>query len=411
MGEWRTVPFQELAATEPRSFAIGPFGSAITKDNYRSQGIPVVRGVNLARGRFVDTGFVYISDEKADQLHAANLHPGDLVFTHRGTIGQVSMIPRDPLHKRYVLSSSQVKARLDNRKALPEYYYYWFTSPPGQHLLLANSSTVGVPGIGQPLATIKALEVPFPPLTVQKSIAAVLGALDDKIAVNERIESTTEQLLGARFEQLGIDVEPNGNVPLVTSDLVEFNPRLKAPSCDMAVYLDMAALPTSTAQIGTWSRRPPKSGTKFANGDTVMARITPCLENGKAGFIDFMDDNEVGVGSTEFIVMRSRGGVPRQVPYFLARSSRFRSIAIQNMVGSSGRQRVSAARLESVPLTKPDERELQAFGEAASKAFEHMKSLGQESRVLAQLRDTLLPKLMSGELRVRDAERVVEDAT
>lgn len=399
MGEWIKTTLGELAEVydgphaTPRKTESGPWFLSIS---------------SLDRGRLKLSESAHLSDEDFVRwTRRVTPQEGDVLFSYETRLGDAALMPngiRACLGRRMGL----LRPRTD--KVDSRFLLYTYLAPQFQQTIQVrriHGATVD----RIPLVEFPTWPITVPPLAEQQAIAATLGAIDDKISVNDRIELTTEQLLGARFEELGIDVEPNGKVPLVASDLVEFNPRVKAPSSDMAAYLDMAALPTSTARVRAWSRRPPKSGTRFSNGDTVMARITPCLENGKTGFVDFMDDNEVGVGSTEFIVMRARGGVPVQVPYFLARSPRFRSIAIQNMVGSSGRQRVSAARLESVPLTKPDESALKAFGEAASKAFAHMKSLGHESRVLAQLRDTLLPKLMSGELRVRDAERVLEDAT
>jgi type I restriction enzyme S subunit len=410
MSEWPIVRFEELADSSKSAFS-KPYGSAIMKEDYRSTGVPVVRGVNLSNGIFADDDFVFISDDHADRMPGANLTSGDLVFTHRGTIGQVSMIPWNRKHARYVLSTSHVKARLDASRARPEFYYYYFRSRQGQQELLRNASVVGVPGIAQPVATIKSLLVPHPPLRMQNAIVALLGALDDKIAVNDRIASMYEEMLKVRFQGLRIDVDSDAPAAIPASRIVEFNPMLQIPRGNDAVYLDMAAVPTDRANVSEWTRREPKSGTRFANDDTVMARITPCLENGKTAFIDFMDDGEVGVGSTEFIVMRARPGIPVHVSYFLARSPRFRENAIRNMVGSSGRQRVNATQISDFPLKQPNEVELAAFGQEARVAFDHMRSLTRESRNLRQLRDTLLPKLMSGEIRVRDAERIVEDAT
>lgn len=251
----------------------------------------------------------------------------------------------------------------------------------------------------------------FPDILTQEAIAQLVGALDDKIAANDRIVFCYEELFRTRFQDLRIDVEDESADEIPVSELIEFNPRTPAIRSVEAVYLDMSAVPTNAARVGEWSWREPKSGTRFMNHDTVMARITPCLENGKVAFIDFMTDGEVGVGSTEFIVMRAKPDVPVQLPYFLARSPRFQDHAIRNMVGSSGRQRVSAGQLADFPVRRPDRKNLSEFGAAVSMAFLHMKSFGAESKALAELRDTLLPKLMSGEIRVRDAERIVEDVT
>ncbi len=255
----------------------------------------------------------------------------------------------------------------------------------------------------------KAFHVCLPERSEQDAIAAVLGALDDKIAVNERIAATYEALLRLGFAELGMADEPDDALAIPLTDLITFNPKLAKPSAEEPIYVDMAALQTNRAGIPAWSRRAPKSGPRFMNGDTLLARITPCLENGKTGYVDFMSEGEIGLGSTEFIVMRSRPGVPSELSYFMARDARFRAHAIRNMVGTSGRQRVSAADASNYLVNKPDPIALRNFGRQASSAFAHMESLETQSRTLAALRDTLLPQLMSGRLRVKDAEKIVED--
>lgn len=277
--------------------------------------------------------------------------------------------------------------------------------------VLANTDISGLlSGSTQPKLTksaLDALRIRLPCRRYQDAVVEIVNKLDDKIAVNRRIGTAYEEKLRAEFALLGLDEEGSVLLP----ELVVTNP--KTPSIgksDDAVYVDMAALPTDAARVVEWIRRKPKPGARFRNGDTVMARITPCLENGKTGFIDFMQPGEIGTGSTEFIVLRSRPGIPAHVSYFLARSPRFRSHAIQNMVGSSGRQRVSAEAFTGYTVNPPSRRELNEFGEAAEAAFAHMKALDAESKNLRELRDTLLPGLMSGAIRVRDAEKTVEEA-
>lgn len=254
-------------------------------------------------------------------------------------------------------------------------------------------------------AALNSIRIKLPEKPEQDAIVAVLRALDDKIAVNDRIAATYEEIFQAKFAALGTAEEGDCDI----TELVEFNPRTPRPAQDDAVYVDMAALPTRQSSIRTWAHRPPKGGSRFKNGDTLLARITPCLENGKTGFVDFLKEDETGTGSTEFIVMRSRKGVPPEFSYFLARDGRFRKHAIRKMVGSSGRQRVSAADAAHFFVRRPDSGELSAFGAEVGAAFRHVKSLMEESRVLERLRDTLLPELMSGRLRVKDVEKVIEE--
>ncbi|MFE0021470.1 restriction endonuclease subunit S [Amycolatopsis sp. NPDC059021] len=332
---------------------------------------------------------------------------GDTVVTTKGnSVGRTAYVGPDIPAFVYSPHLSYWRS-LDRGKIIPEFLYYWSRGEEFSRQLRALAhGTDMAPYLS--LTDQRRMLISLPPPSVQRGIAFTLRALDDKIAVNDRIADSYEAIVAFHFEQLGSDIEASyGSVP--ASEMVEFNPKTAAPIRTDAVYLDMAALPTKTARVRNYSRRQPKPGTRFRNGDTVMARITPCLENGKTAFVDFLPEGEIGVGSTEFIVMRPRPGVPAHFPYFLARSQRFRTIAIRNMVGSSGRQRVSAAQMQDVPLVRPKTSELSKFDEVASPAFAHMKSLGQESKTLAELRDLLLPKLMSGELRVKDAERLVED--
>ncbi|MFJ3937835.1 restriction endonuclease subunit S [Streptomyces parvus] len=254
-------------------------------------------------------------------------------------------------------------------------------------------------------------EVLLPPLVDQQAIAEVLGALDDKIAANGRIVATMEALIQARFSAYGFDGDVQGSGGEVRVDeLVEFNPKVPKPRADETVYVDMAALPTDSARVRRWITRPPSGGARFVNGDTVMARITPCLENGKTAYIDFMEPGEVGIGSTEFIVMRPRHGVPAHFPYVLARSPRFRAHAIMSMTGSSGRQRCQVDRLVGFLMPRPQVQDLAELDSHCAPSFDLAKKLDTESRTLADLRDTLLPQLVTGKLRVKDAVRAVEEA-
>ena len=151
--------------------------------------------------------------------------------------------------------------------------------------------------------------------------------------------------------------------------------------------------------------RPFGSGMRFANGDTLLARITPCLENGKTAYIDFLRDDEIGWGSTEYILMKPIPPLPGEFAYYLARSSRFREFAVQNMTGTSGCQRVPATALSGFRLPSPPVRIAREFGLSAHSLLTRAKSALHESRALAALRDALLPKLISGKVCVREAEK------
>lgn len=147
------------------------------------------------------------------------------------------------------------------------------------------------------------------------------------------------------------------------ADFLEFNPRLSIKKGVMATKVAMDKLQPFTKKIPETEQAVFSGGTKFCNGDTIMARITPCLENGKTAFVDILAENEVAFGSTEFIVMRAKEGISDpQFIYYLATSPEFRNVAIKSMVGSSGRQRVQQGVLNDFVLQVPPLEEQKRIG-------------------------------------------------
>lgn len=147
------------------------------------------------------------------------------------------------------------------------------------------------------------------------------------------------------------------------ADFIEFNPRLSIKKGAMATKVAMDKLQPFTKKIPATEQVEFAGGSKFCNGDTIMARITPCLENGKTAFVDILADGEVAFGSTEFIVMRARADISDpQFVYYLATSPAFRNVAIKSMVGSSGRQRVQQGVLDELELIVPPLEEQQKIG-------------------------------------------------
>lgn len=265
-------------------------------------------------------------------------------------------------------------------------------------------------GSGQPLLNQTVLaQIPFvpPALPERRAIAEVLGVLDDKIAANAKLGSVSERLLLTEVQQRWLGDSGAHTVSIL--DLFEVGRSLPSPNGASPVYLGMKNLPEDSMGIKRWEHRTARGGARFTNGDTLLARITPCLENRKTGYVDFLDAGEIGIGSTEFIVLRSRDGIPSPLSYFVAVDSQFRNFAIRHMAGTSGRQRVSASDVSSYVLPAPDTEWMKGFGVRAEEQLKLMKSLRQESRTLAELRDTLLPELMSGRLQVKDVAKTIEE--
>jgi type I restriction enzyme S subunit len=297
------------------------------------------------------------------------------------------------------------------------------------------------------VSSLSTLTVELPSLLEQRAIAHILGTLDDKIELNRKMAATLEAMARALFRAWFVDFEPVrakiegrwqrgqslpglpahlhdlfpdrlvdselGEIPegwelAALTELIEVNPTRLLRKADIAPYLDMANLPTQGHAPDEVIERPFGSGMRFINGDTLVARITPCLENGKTAFVDFLQEGQVGWGSTEYIVLRPKPPLPPEFAYCLSRSPAFRDFAIQSMTGTSGRQRVQSNSLSHFMLARVPRLVAEAFGRTVTPLFARSSGAVRESRTFAAIRDALLPKLVSGELRVRDAEAFLE---
>ena len=376
--------------------AMGPFGSNIKVSCFVDSGVPVLNGSNLEGFSLSEKAFRFVTKEKADSLNKANAHRGDIVITHRGTLGQIVFIPQDSRYDRYVISQSQFRVRC-NDKVLPEYLVYYFHTPIGQHKLLSNASQVGVPALARPSSTFQQIEVELPELSIQKRVVEIITTIQKKIENNQELNDNLQQQAFSVFDNLIANAENND---YTVSDYAFLNPKRTLAKNQVARSIDMSQLSTSGAFPSGWEMKPFNGGMRFTNGDTLLARITPCLENGKTAFIDFLDDGEVAFGSTEYIVLAPKNDTPPEMLYCLARYPAFVDYAVKNMNGSSGRQRVSAETVGQYRLPLFEKHSLVLFKEVVSPMFLKMRYNSLENMRLAELRDALLPKLMSGEIDV-----------
>ncbi len=437
MSTWRILTLGEIASPNDHGFVDGPFGSNLPSSCYVDSGIPVIRGSNLSLGlkKFIDKEFVYVSIETAERLRRSICYPEDIIFTKKGTIGQTGIVPSHPIYKIFLLSSNQMKLSVNKNIANPLFVYYFVSSPNSRNKIIRDSEATGVPKIN--LTYLRDFPISLPSLVEQRAIAHILGTLDDKIELNRRMNETLEAMARAIFKSWFVDFDPVrakaegrdpglpnhiadlfpdefedselGEIPkgwkvCSLSEILEINPPRQIRKGNVAPYLDMAGMPTQGHSPVSWIDREFSSGMKFKNGDTLVARITPCLENGKTAYVDFLKDEEIGWGSTEYIVLRPREPIPLVYAYLLARSNEFRTFAIQRMTGSSGRQRVPAESLIHYSIVSPsfDSVIFKKFGQLVCPLFHRIKAAMQHSRTLTALRDVLLPKLISGEIRVVD---------
>lgn len=396
--------------------------------------ITLQRGFDLPAQERREGNVPVVSSSGITDHHAeARVKAPGVVTGRYGTIGEVFYVTEDfwPLN-----TTLWVK---DFKGNDPRFVSYLLKTVS----FLSHSDKSSVPGVNRNHLHTEPVCLPED-VREQRAIASVLGALDDKIDLNRRMNETLEAMARALFKSWFVDFDPVrakaggeqpwgmdaataalfpeafedselGEIPrgwrvLTVPQAFEVNPQRRLVAGTVGPYLPMSSMPTNSARPQEWEQRVAGSGARFINGDVLVARITPCLENGKTAFVDFLDDATVGWGSTEYIVLRSKPPLPLQFAYLFARTEGFRTFAIGNMTGTSGRQRVPVGCLTSFRLVVPDEHVARAFEHAVAPMFVSMKQRDEESATLAELRDTLLPKLLSGEVRVREAERAVEVA-
>lgn len=367
--------------------------------NYFAVGTPAMRGnkINYNEARRIS--------RETFEAWTRRLKPevGDLLLAREAPVGPVVRVPDDlrvaPGQRTVLLRPNP--ALLESRFA-----YYLLSSPQQQAKLLVKAEGSTVPHLN--VADVRSFDLPLlPPMEEQRAIAATLGALDDKIESNRRAIALMEALTRAHFDRL-FDIEINdAGVPIST--LIAVNPRRRLPAGELATYVGMASLPEFSAEIYEWETKPAGSGQRFMNGDVLMARITPCLENGKTVVVDMLKPDEVAWGSTEYIVLTPQGEVTTPWIYSLVRTEVVRSFAIRSMTGTSGRQRFQADRFDQYKIALPEAAAHKEFNAVAHPMFARMTQLRDENLRVAALRDTLLPHLLSGRIRVSEAAEAVAE--
>jgi type I restriction enzyme, S subunit len=332
-------------------------------------------------------------------VEAKALAPG-VVTGRYGTIGEVFFLKEDywPLNTALYV--------VDFKGTDPQFAAYFLRNILKDY----QSEKAAVPGVDRNV--LHEMTVRKPKLTVQCKIRDVLAAYDDLIENNNQriklLEQSAQLLYQEWFVRLRfpgyehtriVDGVPTGWERVPTPEAIYVNPKTKLSDADLHKYVEMADLPTNSMVISASIFRDGRSGAKFQNGDTLFARITPCLENGKTGFVDFMEPGEVGRGSTEFIVLRPNR-VSAEFVYCMARTYEFRANAIKSMIGASGRQRVQESCFNKFFVFVPSKKIQRMFGDLVEPLFLQVKNLSNQNKKLRTARDLLLPRLMSGEITV-----------
>lgn len=397
--------------------------SNLVRKDYTLVGVPIIRGSNLnhSYGYFDSSEFAFVSEEKADKLSANTTLPGDIVFTQRGTLGQIGIVPQNLPYKRFILSQSQMKLTCDPVKAYPLYIYYYFKSSEMLAYIKRHAITTGVPHTN--LTILKQTPLILPPLPEQKAIARILSSLDDKIELNREMNKTLEAIAQATFKSWFVDFDPvrakmEGKQPaFMDAATAELFPDAFEESAlglipqgwkvqTIGEVLEFAygkALKEDARQPGSIPVYGSNGRIGWHNEALVESPSVVVGRKGNAGTVIWSPTSFFPIDTTFYVVPK---GSIKSLYYLLyaLRLQDLPSLGADSAVPGLNR---NIAYMNQ--LLVPEGQCLIFFDSQVQSLYKKMQVNDEETCTLASIRDTLLPKLLSGEIRVTEADKIVEE--
>ncbi|WP_353948328.1 restriction endonuclease subunit S [Sporolactobacillus sp. Y61] len=446
--DWSVEIIDHLKSADRHAISMGPFGSKLKKSSFVNHGIPIIRGNNLRPFKFWDNDFVFVTEEKAITLKSSWVKSGDIVITHRGTLGQVGFIPKKTKFPVYIVSQSGMKLTCDSNKIDNKFLYYYLNSPLGQYFLLMNKSQVGVPAIARASTSLKKVPVPIPPLNEQKQISWILTNIDRKIEINSNINQNLEAMAQAIFKHWFVDFEfpdENGN-PYKSSggEMVESELGMIPKGWKVGHFSNFI----EDIIGGDWGK-PNQQGNYIRRVNILRGADILEIKKGNMGSLPVRYILEKNYKKKELkpgnLVIEISGGSPtqstgrityvsneilRKFSFGLVCTNFCRAITLRDPNymeyfylywktlydqgvfflyenGTTGIKNLDIRTLiNSYKTLIPLDNIIFDFRIIAQCLFRKIQVNGEENMKLAKIRDTLLPKLMSGEIRVPMEQKV-----
>lgn len=373
--------------------AMGPFGSNIKVSCFVDSGVPVLNGSNLEGFSLSEKAFRFVTKEKADSLNKANAHRGDIVITHRGTLGQIAFIPHDSRYDRYVISQSQFRVRC-NDKVLPEYLVYYFHTPIGQHKLLSNASQVGVPALARPSSTFQQIEVVLPELSIQKRVVEIISTIQKKIANNQELNDNLQQQASALFSSF----YDWSNTEVRYTDLIQILGG-GTPKTGENTYWNGNIAFFTPKDVGTpytliTEKTITEEGLSHCNSRLYPVNTVFVTARGTVG--------KVGMSGVPMAMNQSCYAlVGKETHQLLVYFYTLKAVdRLKHKASGAVFDAITTRDFESEQIMKLSDDDAKAFLCIAEPMFQKVLNNCIENLRLSTLRDSLLPKLMSGEVDV-----------
>ncbi|MBC1604878.1 restriction endonuclease subunit S [Listeria rocourtiae] len=416
---WDIMHIDDLKSKKRNAIAMGPFGSNIKKENFQESGVPIIRGNNLKKFQFYDDDFVFVSEEKSEKLKSSWVFRKDIVITHRGTLGQVCIIPENSNYEKYIISQSGMKLTVNEEIMNSRFLYYFLNSRVGQHQLLMNKSQVGVPAIAQASKSLKKIWVPVPSIQEQNRISDMLSKLDSKIELNKKIIATLEEIASTLFKRWFIDFEfpdERGNPyrssggKMIDSELGKIPEKwlVQAIGSCMENY-DRKRVPLSKLE-----RQKRKGSYPYYGAASLLDYVDDYIFDGT--YLLLGEDGTVLTEKGKPVLQYISGKfwVNNHAHVLMGKEDIstewlmlfFKQVSVKSIVTGAVQPKISQRNLNSLPVILGTDNVHKLFNLIVKPLFNKMIILERENITLSELRDTLLPKLLSGELELPTTEEV-----
>lgn len=413
--------------------SMGPFGSDIKVEYFVGKGVPVLNGSNISGFKVTDDFQNFVTEERANGYRKAIAVRGDIVITHRGTLGQIAYIPDDSQYEKYVISQSQFKVRLDTKKVNPVYFTYYFHTKEGQQRLLSFKSHVGVPALAQATTNFRLLDFPLISKPKQDDIAYVLETLDKKIELNNQINTELEAMAKTLYDYwfVQFDFPDADGKPYKTSGgKMVYNEVLKREipegwevstlanhlACNTnklggnhqlkaLQYLDTSSLTENVIDsfqelIVGIDKVPSRANMVVSKNDILYSTVRPNLLH--YGLIKQPLENMIA--STGYAVLSHKTDSSLNVAFYLHITSENNTKKLVNISQSSKSSypSISPNDILNINIALPIGLDiLSNFCNISNPIFDRVSKVQSENKKLEELRDWLLPMLMNGQVRVK----------
>ena len=377
--------------------AAGPFGSNLKVSCFVNEGFPIIDGANLKGFKVTDNITKFVTEEKARSLHRSIAKRGDIIVTISGTLGQIAYIPYDSKYEEYLCSQRQFRVTFDTTKVYVPYLAFYFHTYEGQHKILSFANQVGVPALSQPLKNFRQITIQLPDLDTQKKIAIIVELLNGKIEQNESINNNLEQQAQAIYQQMFVD-----------------NP---SPEWEEGTLSDIADITMGQSPSGS-SYNEESNGTIFFQGRaefgfrfptvrlfTTEPKRMACANDTLMSVRAPVGD--LNVAHTDCCIGRGLAAIHSKTNHqsfvFYTMFSLKKQLDVFNGEGTVFGS-INRNSLNEMPILIPSDEKLDEFERIVAPMDTAIRNNYDEICRLEQIRDSLLPKLMSGELDVSDID-------